>query len=452
MKSIKAYFFLAFLFLNVMAIEAQGVKKPVVDEVVAIVGNKAILLSDIENQYLQYRLQNQIVDEDKDMRCMILENILFSKLLITQAQLDSVEITEPQVEERIERNMRYFISQFGSKQKLEEYYKKSIVDIKAELRDNVRDQLYVEFMQDKITRNITITPTEIKLYYKKIPQDSIPLISAEYELLEIAKTPKISSDQTDAVKEKLNGFRNRILAGESLSTLAILYSEDPGSALKGGELGFVNRGELYPEFETAAFALKPGEVSPIIKTKAGYHIIQLIERRGQSINVRHILLSPKPSMEEMKNTKLAMDSVYQLLKNNSIQFEDAIVKYSDAPSKKSGGCIVNPYSGGKSFAEGQLDESLSDVALKLNIGEYSTPIMSKNEDGELCFRIIRMKSKTTPHRANLVDDYDKIQKAALEDKKQQILDQWVVSKIKDIYVKVSEEYKKCSFSHPWFKD
>ena len=440
-------------FLSINAfVSAQDNKKPVVDEVVAIVGTKAILLSDVENQYLQYRAQNQGVDIDPNARCMIIENLLFSKLLITQAQLDSVEITDAQVEERIERNMRYFISQFGSKQKLEEFYKKTISEIKEELRDNVKDQLFVEYMQDKITRSISITPTEIKNYFKKIPKDSIPQIPAEFEMLEITKTPKISQDQIDAVKEKLNGFRNRIIAGENFATLAILYSEDPGSALKGGELGFVNRGELYPEFETAAFALKMGEVSPIIKTKAGYHIIQLIERRGQSINVRHILISPKPSIDEMKNTKLSLDSVYTMLTNKTITFEEAIVKYSDSPSKKSGGNLVNPYTGSNSFSENQIDESMSYAIQKMNVGDFSAPITSKTDEGETCFRIVKLKVKTTPHKANLVDDYDKVQKAALEDKKQRTLDTWVEDKIKDIYVRVSPNYKKCKFSHPWFKD
>ncbi len=441
--------------LIVLAALANGVfaqdKKAVVDEVVAIVGNKAILMSDVENQYLQYRMQNPVEDPNIDMRCMILDNLLLSKLLITQAQLDSVEITDAQVEERIERNMRYFISQFGSKQKLEEYYKKTMSEIKEDLRDNVRDQLYVEFMQDKITRSITITPTEIKNYFKKIPADSLPEFLSEYELIEISKIPKVSQVQIDAVKEKLNGFRNRVLAGEDFATLAVMYSEDPGSALKGGEIGFVNRGELYPEFETAAFSLKLGEVSPIIKTKAGYHIIQLIERRGQSINVRHILISAKPGIDEMKNSKLSLDSVYTMLKDGKITVDEAVAKYSESETKKSGGMLINQYSGGVSFTESQLDESIAPTVEKLSVGEFSTPILSKTDDGETCYRIVVLKKKILPHKANMVDDYDKIQKSALENKKQTVLDKWVSEKIKDIYVNVFSSYQKCTFSHSWVK-
>ncbi|MEI6347692.1 MAG: peptidylprolyl isomerase [Bacteroidota bacterium] len=445
-------FLLSISLLITLSISAQENKKPVIDEVIAIVGNKSVLLSDIENQYLQYRMQSQGADIDPNVRCIILENILFSKLLITQAQLDSVEITDPQVEERIERNMRYFISQFGTKQKLEEFYKKTISEIKEELRENVKDQLFVEFMQDKITRGINITPTEIKTYFKKIPADSIPMVSSEFEILEISKTPKVSPEQENEVKTKLNEFRNRVLAGEDFATLAVLYSEDPGSAIKGGELGFVNRGELYPEFETAAFALKTGEISPIIKTKAGFHIIQLIERRGQAINVRHILINPKPSIDEMTMAKVTLDSVYTLLQNKTITFDEAVVKYSSAPNKNSGGNIVNPYTGATFFSETQIDETLKNSIEKLIVGEFSTPILSKNDDGETCFRIIKLKSKTTPHRANMVEDYDKVQKAALEDKKQRTLNLWVAGKIKDIYVKISPDYKKCLFTHPWFKD
>lgn len=426
-------------------------KKPVVDEVVAIVGNKAILMSDVENQYLQYRLQNQTEDPNIDMRCMILDNILLSKLLITQAQLDSVDITDAQVEERIERNMRYFISQFGSKQKLEEYYKKPMSEIKEDLRANVRDQLYVEFMQDKITRSITITPTEIKAYFKKIPTDSLPQFPAEYEMIEISKIPKVSQVEIDAVKEKLTGFRNRIVGGDDFATLAVMYSEDPGSALKGGELGFVNRGELYPEFETAAFSLKAGEVSPIIKTRAGYHIIQLIERRGQSINVRHLLLTVKPGSEEMRNSKLSLDSAYAMLKDGTLTVEDAVAKYSESGTKKSGGLLINQYSGGVVFSENQIDESIAPAIEKLAVGGFTNPILSKTDDGETCYRIVVLKKKTPPHQANMVNDYDKIQKAALEDKKQRILDNWVSDKIKDIYVNIYSTYKKCTFTHSWVK-
>jgi peptidyl-prolyl cis-trans isomerase SurA len=439
------------LLFAMATLQAQE-KKPIVDEVVAIVGNKAILKSDVENQYIQYRSQNPTVDPNVDMRCMILDNLMLSKLLITQAQLDSVDISDAQVEERIERNMRYFISQFGSKQKLEEFYKKSIKDIKDELRESVRDQLYVEFMQDKLTRGVTITPTEIKLYFKKIPEDSLPMFPSEYELIEIAKIPKVSQTQSDVARYKLNELRDRILAGESFATMAVMYSEDPGSALKGGELGFVNRGELYPEFETAAFALKPGEVSPIIKTKAGFHIIQLIERRGQTINVRHILVMLKPAMEDMAVAKTSLDSVYTLIKSGSLTIPDAVTKYSESPTKKSGGFMVNPYSGGLSFDENSLDESMSSSVLNMNIGDYSMPILSKTEEGEPCYKIVVLKKKTLAHKANLIEDYDKIQKAALEDKKQRILDKWVTDKIKDIYVNILTEYKKCSFTHPWIKD
>lgn len=450
MKILKICILIILIALGNGSLLAQD-KKSVVDEVIAIVGNKAILMSDVENQYLQYRLQNQVEDPNVDMRCLILDNLMLSKLLIIQAQLDSVEITDAQVEERIERNMRYFISQFGSKQKLEEYYKKTITEIKEDLRDNVRDQLYVEFMQDKITRGITITPTEIKSYFKKIPTDSLPEFLSEYELIEITKIPKVSQEQIDVVKEKLNGFRNRVLSGEDFATLAVMYSEDPGSALKGGEIGFVNRGELYPEFETAAFALKVGEVSPIIKTRAGYHIIQLIERRGQSINVRHILLTAKPGVDEMRNSKSTLDSAYNLLKAGTITVDEAVTKYSESDTKKSGGMLINQYSGGVSFSEGQLDESIASTVEKLNVGEYSTPILSKTEEGETCYRIVALKSKKLPHKANMVDDYDKIQKAALEDKKQKVLDKWVSDKIKDVNVNIFSSYQKCAFSHPWVK-
>lgn len=451
MKFYQTFIVLAIIFYSTQ-IAAQPQKPIIIDEVVAVVGNKSILFSEIEAQLVQYKIQMGNSDISPEIRCQIIETLLLNKLMITQAQLDSLIISDAQIEERIERNMKYFISQFGSRSKLEEYYKKNIDQIKEELRDPVRDQLTVEMMQENITKSITVTPSEIKKYLSTIPKDSLPTIPSEYEFNEIVIIPIISQDQVNYLKEKLNGFRERILKGESFATLAVLYSEDKGSAIKGGELGFVSRGELYPEFESVAFSLKPGEISSIIKSKAGYHIIQMIERRGENINVRHILLQPQASTQELINSSNKLDSINNLIKQGVISFKEAAKKYSDAPTKVNFGAMINPYTGSVRFDVNQIDPSISKSIETMKIGDISAISAFRTEEGSQAFRIVQMNFKTEPHIANLIDDYDKIQRVALENKKQKTLETWITTKLVDIYVKLSDEYKDCKFQNKWYKN
>ena len=451
MKFYQTFIVLAIIFYSTQ-IAAQPQKPIIIDEVVAVVGNKSILFSEVEAQLVQYKIQMGNSDISPEIRCQIIETLLLNKLMITQAQLDSLIISDAQIEERIERNMKYFISQFGSRSKLEEYYKKNIDQIKEELRDPVRDQLTVEMMQENITKSITVTPSEIKKYLSTIPKDSLPTIPSEYEFNEIVIIPIISQDQVNYLKEKLNGFRERILKGESFATLAVLYSEDKGSAIKGGELGFVSRGELYPEFESVAFSLKPGEISSIIKSKAGYHIIQMIERRGENINVRHILLQPQASTQELINSSNKLDSINNLIKQGVISFKEAAKKYSDAPTKVNFGAMINPYTGSVRFDVNQIDPSISKSIETMKIGDISAISAFRTEEGSQAFRIVQMNFKTEPHIANLIDDYDKIQRVALENKKQKTLETWITTKLIDIYVKLSDEYKDCKFQNKWYKN
>jgi len=451
MKFYQTFIVLAIIFYSTQ-IAAQPQKPIIIDEVVAVVGNKSILFSEVEAQLVQYKIQMGNSDISPEIRCQIIETLLLNKLMITQAQLDSLIISDAQIEERIERNMKYFISQFGSRSKLEEYYKKNIDQIKEELRDPVRDQLTVEMMQENITKSITVTPSEIKKYLSTIPKDSLPTIPSEYEFNEIVIIPIISQDQVNYLKEKLNGFRERILKGESFATLAVLYSEDKGSAIKGGELGFVSRGELYPEFESVAFSLKPGEISSIIKSKAGYHIIQMIERRGENINVRHILLQPQASTQELINSSNKLDSINNLIKQGVISFKEAAKKYSDAPTKVNFGAMINPYTGSVRFDVNQIDPSISKSIETMKIGDISAISAFRTEEGSQAFRIAQLNYKTEPHIANLIDDYDKIQRVALENKKQKTLETWITTKLIDIYVKLSDEYKDCKFQNKWYKN
>ena len=303
----KIIFPVAISLLSLLAFNAWS-QEQVIDEVVAVVGANYILQSDIEAQYIQFRMQGGITDA-RATRCQILEDLLFQKLMLNQAELDSVVVTDEQIEQTMDARFRYYIQQFGSQEKLEQFYKKSLIEIREEFKTLVKEQLMVDEVQQKIIKDLKVTPSEVRAYFNSLPKDSIPVIDTEYEVGQIIKEPAINKEELEATRERLKSLRDRIIKGESFGTLAVLYSDDPGSAKKSGEIGFVGRGQLYPEYEAAAFGLKKGEISEIIKSKAGYHIIQLIERRGEQINTRHILLMPKISDSDIQKASKLLDSV-----------------------------------------------------------------------------------------------------------------------------------------------
>ncbi len=432
----------------IQLISVAQTDKNIIDEIIGTVGNRIILKSDLEYALQGYKYQMGIfsLENEDELRCAILEQLILQKLLVNQAELDSIVVSDAQVSDRIDYNMRMQIAQQGGNiKKLEEAYGKTLAEIKAESRDLVKDEFLIEQMQYKLTQNINITYQEVKEYFESIPYDSLPIIPVEYELSQIVKTPYISELEKIEVKKKLEEIRTRVMRGESFKTFARLYSEDPGSASKGGEIGFVNRGELFSEFELAAFTLKPGEISPIVETQAGFHIIQMLERRGEQINVAHILIKPKPSVDEMMGAKNYLDSVYNILKNKKIPFDSAAMIYSDDPSKINGGMLVNPYNASYTFAEDQLDKSILYAINNLITGEFSQVVPMITEDGNQAYRIIYLKAKYAAHKANIVDDYEKIKNVALEQKKQKTLLKWARNKVKITHIKVKEQYQDCDF-------
>lgn len=428
---------------------AQNNNDHIIDQVVAIVGNNIILESDIQNQYLNYRMQGGIGGSISEMKCRILEDILFQKLMVAQAEVDSIVVSDIQVEADLDRRLAGFIQQFGSQEKMEEYYGKSLPEIKKELFEIVHEQMLAQQVQSSIVSGIDVTPSEIRTFYKQIPEDSIPLIKTEYIIAEIVKNPPISITEKLRVKDQLNEIRKRILDGSSFSTLAIMYSQDPGSAKKGGELGFYGRGQLYPEFEAVAFKLKEGEISNVIETEAGYHIIQMIERKGDYVNVRHILLTPKVSPEDLNKAKLELDSVAMLIRSDSITFEEAVVKFSEGDNINNGGLMINPYDMSTTFDAEQLDPQVSFVIEKMEVGDISNPVPMKTEENKDAFRIIMLKEKTTPHKANLEDDYTRIREWALQNKQVETIGKWIDDKAINTYVNIIDEYRSCKFDHQW---
>jgi peptidyl-prolyl cis-trans isomerase SurA len=430
--------------------QMQAQEEIVVDRIIAVVGKNMIMESEVEAQYLQNKMQGTIEGSAASARCMILEKMLRDDLLLNQAELDSITVSESDVDRSLDQRLRYFISQFGSQEKLEEYYGKSIIEIKEEFRDMVKNYMLVEEVEKKITENVFVTPSDVKSFYRNLPTDSIPLISARVEMSQIIKIPPISIEQKVMIKEKLRDLRRRIVDGENFATLAILYSEDQGSAAKGGEIGFFGRGELYPEYEAAAFKLKEGEISDIVESKAGFHIIQLIERKGDYINTRHILLQTKPSPIDLENARIKLDSILVQIRNGEITFEDAAKKYSDDPGKANGGFIVNPYTGTTWYEMEQLEPQESFVINKLDVGQISSPVPAQTEDGKDAYRLIKLESRSEPHRANLTDDYSLITEWALKMKKEQKIREWVNKNVENAYIMVIDDYKNCDFDYDFF--
>lgn len=439
--------FLIFLLINLIYGYAQPYQ---VDGIIAIVGKEIILKSDIEKAYNEYAAQFAVMDNIEDIKCSIFEKKLLEKLMVHQAVLDSIEITDQQVEDQINARIAYLLQQIGGDLKIiEDYYQKSMEEIKKDMRVMMREQMIMDEVQRKLTDNITITPSEVNLFFDKIPYDSLPVVAATYEFGHIVKTPPVSEVEILEIKNKLDGFRERVLRGEKFSLLARLYSDDPGSASKGGELGFIERGTLYPEFEVAAYKLKTGEISPVIQTKAGYHIIQMIERRGDRINVAHILLQPKPSPEAQVEAIEYLDSIRTVILAEKTEFSRAAYKYSDDMNKNSGGWVVNRYTGSVKFEKAAIDDATFVTLNKLIPGEYSSPIPYVTEEGNMAYRILYLKTKVAAHKANLTEDYDMIKGAALEDKKGKVIDKWIMNKVQTTSIKIDDQYRECPFVEYW---
>ena len=441
-------FLMAFAVVMIsLSIKAQ--EPQVIDRVVAVVGQNIILQSDIESQYLQYRLQGGIKGSASSIRCEILEDLMFRKLMLNQAEMDSIIVTDEQVESEVDNLIRYFISQIGSQENLEKYYKKTMPEIKEELRRVKKEQMLEQQVQMSILSNVEVTPAEVRRCYNSLHKDSIPMVNAKYEIAHLVKKPPITLDEKLEVKDRLYKMRKRILDGERFSTLALLYSEDPGSAKNGGELGFHGRGEFAPEFEAAAFNLRDGEISEVIETEFGFHIIQMIERRDDFVNVRHILLTVKVSPEALQVAYDELDSIAQLIHNDSITFDEAVRKFSDEPDRINGGNLINPVTGGTLFDASELDQQVSVTVNRMKVGEISAPVPMRTSDNKEACRILYLKRMTAPHKANLEEDYTLIRDLAMQQKREELINKWIANKSQKAYIKVIDDFKDCDFRFDW---
>ncbi len=421
----------------------------IIDEVIWVVGDQAILKSEVEEQRMEALYRGEKIEGDP--YCTIPEQIAVQKLFLNQAKIDSVDVTEGEVSQQVDGRINYFISQIGSKEKMEEYFRKPTVKIREAMRDAIRDQLTVQAMQRKIVGEIKISPTEVRKYYSKLPSDSIPFIPTQVEVQVITIEPKPTMQEVDAVKARLRDFTDRINKGEAeFATLARMYSEDTESAKRGGELGFMGKAQLVPEFANVAFSLQdPNKVSQIVETEYGFHIIQLIERRGDRVNVRHILLKPQIDAKEINAAIAKLDSIATDIKDNKFTFEEAALYLSqDKDSKNNNGLMANPETGTSRFEMQQLPQEIAKVVDTMQPGEISKAISVINQKQKTVCMVVKLKARYPGHKANVAADYQELRDIVIMAKTQDVIDDWIRQKQKATYVRINPNWANCDFKYP----
>ena len=418
-----------------------------IESVAAIVGNEVIYLSDVENTLNDMRRSGNKTPIDQ-LRCGVFEELLISKLFLDQARIDSITITDDMVEGDLNMRMNDVIRQAGSEKALEDYFNKSMVEIRRDVRKSLIEQQIVAEVQSKIAEDITITPAELKKFVASIPKDSLPVIPSKVQISIIQLDPPENEENKAIARQKLLDIRSEILAGKSFNVLAVMYSEDPGTAINGGEIGYRMRGELEKEYADAAFSLTKNTVSRIVETKFGFHIIQLIDRKGDLVNTRHILIRPKVLPWEAEKAISKLDSLAKLIRKDSLKFENAALRFSThKDSRINGGKFVstNPSARINWFTLDELNKEMYIKVRDLKVSEISEPFRTSDEYDNVVFRIVRLDDEIPAHRANLKDDYQILYNAALMNERTLSYETWIKKKIETTYIKISEEFKSCSF-------
>lgn len=419
----------------------------IVDQIVAIIGTKMIKLSDVERSLDNMRMSGQAVGPDS--RVEALESLMISALYELQADEDSIVIGDAEVEAELEARLRYFIGQIGSREKLEEFYGKTILQIKEEYREMIRSSMIASRMESKITENVKVTPSEVRRFYNALPKDSIPLIPLKFELQYITKKPKISLSEKDIARESLEVIRQRIVKGENFRSLAALYSQDPGSARKGGELGYGSRGEWTSEFESMAFSLPVGELSPVFESQFGFHILEVLDRKGDMVSVRHILIRPEASTMDLVVAQRELDSVAVLLRDGVYTIGEAVKLFSDDAGLQGDGIYLSPMTRKPSYTAEELEPMVYLSVQDLQEGENTNALPFQTTENQDAFRLFYMKRRTSPHRATLTTDYDVIYDMAMEQARNKAMREWMANKISNTYVRVLDMFKDSKFSYRW---
>ncbi|MBB5635936.1 peptidyl-prolyl cis-trans isomerase SurA [Pedobacter cryoconitis] len=438
---------LLFLFLNVQS------QTKSVDKVIAVLGSDVILLSELNQQYVMYLNSGNPVDEK--VKCYILQQMLVQHLLKQQANIDSVMVDDKQVDDELDKRMRYQIQRAGGQDKLEEFLNRSVLQYKDELRPDVKDQLQANKMQGTITEKVSITPVEVKKYFDSYKKDSLPDIPAEYEVGEIVINPELTKSEKQRFFDKLDAIRLRVKSGEDFGFLAKTYSEDPGSAPEGGDLGFFDRTMMAKEFTAYAFKLKPGELSPVFETDFGFHILQVVERRGEQVHARHILIRPQTTPQSLDRAKLHADSVYNNVLAKKLSFSAAASLYSASKeSKYNGGMLLfadNVTARTTFIPADKLDPKVFLVVDTMKVGEVSRPVPFTGADGKEGYKIILLKSKIPPHKGNLEQDYTKFKEKAQQQKMDRVMSEWFEKRRKNTYIRIDPDYTSCDELKIWTK-
>ena len=426
---------------NLIFTGKSQIKPVVIDKIIAKVDNHYILSSDLEGAIAQYQ-----EEKEKPTSCQVLQQMITSKLLLAKSEIDSVFVEEKLVDNELSGRMDMFIQRFGSEKNLVEAYGKSVETLKNELRLQIKEQMVGRRMQSKITENVKITPSEVQRFFNEIPKDSIPYMPSEVEIGQIVRIAKATKDEKTVIRQKLIDIKTRIENGEDFGKLAIEFSEDLGSGKNGGNLGFAKRGMMVAEFEAAALKMKPNQLSDIIESEFGFHLIQLLEIRGQEYNSRHILLRPDYAKLDMKAPIHYLDSIRTLILADSIKFEKAAKLHSeDKATADQGGMITDPES--RSFKlplDASMDPSLYFTIDSMTVGKISQPIQFRTDDGKNAVRILYYKKKHDPHFANMKDDFQKLSAYAISRKKAKLTDKWLETAVKDVFINVTPEYQDCN--------
>ncbi|MBQ8101268.1 MAG: peptidylprolyl isomerase [Paludibacteraceae bacterium] len=426
----------------------------VIDEVIWVVGDEAILRSEVEEERLRAQYEGQQISGDP--YCIIPEQLAIQKLFLHQAELDSIEVGESTVKNQVEMRLNYYISQIGSKEKLEEYFRKPMSEMREEMMTSVRNQMIIQQMQQKLTENVKSTPAEIRRFYDSLPEDSLPTVPAQVEVQILSFEPAVPREETERIKSRLREFSERVTSGGAdFGMLARLYSEDTESAKHGGELGFVGRGQLVPEFAEAAFNLSdPKKVSRIVETEYGYHIIQLIEKRGERINCRHILLRPRVSADDKVKALTQLDTISQRIKAEELTFEQAVIQYSqDKNTALNAGLMTNEQDQSSKFEYQALPPEIAKQIYGMEPGDVSQPfvMMDSHKNKEIC-AIVKLRQKSATHKANLTDDYQVIRHLYEDRQKTKLIDNWIRKKQQETYVSISPDWRGCDWQYPnWGK-
>lgn len=412
-----------------------------IDKIIAKVDDYIVLKSQLDRGYLEALSRGEIIRGDA--KCQVLENLVINKLMLAKAEIDSVTVLDSQVELNLDQRMNYFIQQIGSEEELEKVYNKSVAEFRTELFDDIKEQMVVQKMQGQIGSDATATPAEVRRFFDGIPLDSLPYFSTEVTIGQIVKQPTINEKTKQGIIDQLNNIRDQILNGSDFGNMAAKYSMDPGSRSQGGRLGFYKRGELAPEFEAKAMSMEPGEISEPVETQFGFHIIQLVERRGNTYDSKHILIIPKPTLGDIDRAKDYLDSLKSVIEHDSISFEKAAKEYSDDRETSGNGGFFSDADGAMRLSVEALDPNMFFTIDTMTIGTISKPLDFKLRDGKDAARIIYFKNKVAPHQANLKQDYQRLKAATIANKRNDIMSKWFNEAKGLVYINIDEDYKHC---------